>query len=66
VLERINATLATIVTAREGVGNQRKRVLSLQDRVVKELARCDDVLAKIAQARKELVGPLFARDRLAI
>ncbi len=66
VLERINATLATIVTAREGVGGQRKRVLSLQDRAVKELARCDDVLAKIAQVRNERVGSLFARDSLPI
>lgn len=66
VLERINATLATIVTARESVGNQRQRVLSLQDQVVKERARCDDVLARIAQARRELAGPLFARDSLPI
>ncbi len=66
VLERINATLAAIVAAREGVGAQRTRVLSLQDRVVREVARCDDVLAKIAQARNELAGPLFARDSLPI
>jgi potassium-dependent mechanosensitive channel len=66
LLERINATLAAIVAAREAVGAQRTRVLSLQDQVVKEIARCDDVLAKIARARNELVGPLFARDSLPI
>src|SRR5207245_6843387 len=66
VLERINATLAAIVAARESVGGERTRVLSLQDRVVKEIARCDDVLAKIAQARNELIGPLFVRDSLPI
>ena len=66
VLERINATLAAITTAREGVADQRKRVLNLQDRTARELAHCDDVLARIAQARKELAGPLFARDSLPI
>jgi potassium efflux system protein len=66
VLERINATLAAIVVAREAVGAQRTRVLGLQDRVVEEIARCDDILTKIAQARNELVGPLFARDSLPI
>jgi len=66
VLERINATLAAIMTAREGVADQRKRVLGLQDRTARELARCDDVLARIAQAREELTGPLFARDSLPI
>jgi len=66
VLERINATLATIITGREGVADQRKRVLSLQDRTARELAHCDDVLARIAKARDELAGPLFARDSLPI
>ncbi len=66
VLERINATLAAIAAAQGDIGDQRARVLSLQDRVVKEIARCDDVLAKIAQARNELGGPLFARDSLPI
>ena len=66
VLERINATLAAIVVARESVEGQRTRVLRLQDRVVKEIARCDETLAKIAQARNELRGPLFVRDSLPI
>ena len=66
VLERINATLEAIVVARGSVGGELTRVLSLQDRVVKEIARCDDVLAKIGQARNELVGTLFVRDSLSI
>jgi potassium efflux system protein len=66
VLERINGTLAAIITARQGVADQRKRVLSLQDRTVSELAHCDDVLARIAQTREELAGSLFARDSLPI
>ena len=66
VLDRINATLEAIVVARGSVGGELTRVLSLQDRVVKEIARCDDVLAKIGQARNELVGTLFVRDSLSI
>ena len=62
VLERISATLAAIVAVRVSVEGERSRVLHLQDRVVKEIARCDDVLAKVGQARNELVGPLFVRD----
>ncbi len=66
VLERITATLAAIVVGRESVGGQRTRVLSLQDRVVKEIARCDDALAKVAQARNEMIGSLLVRDSLPI
>ena len=62
VLERITATLAAIVAAREAVERQRTYVLSLQDRVVREIARCDAVQARIAGARNGLVGPLLARD----
>src|SRR5207245_731117 len=53
---------AASVAARMSVEGERSRVLHLQDRVVKEIARCDDVLAKVGQARNELVGPLFVRD----
>jgi potassium efflux system protein len=66
VLDRIHATLAAIVAARDTLGDWRARVLRLQDRVAKETARCDDVLAKIAQARDELVGPLFTRNSVPI
>lgn len=66
VLDRINTTLAAIVVARETLGDRRARVLRLQDRVVKETDRCDDVLAKITQARDELAEPVFARDSVPI
>ena len=51
---------------RETLGDRRASVLRLQDRVVKETVRCDDVLAKITQARDELAGPVFTRDRVPI
>jgi small-conductance mechanosensitive channel len=66
VVERIDGTLAAIAAARQGVGERLTHVLGLQDRVVKEIARCDAILSKIAQAGTALVGPLFARDGLPI
>ena len=66
VLDRINATLTAIVLARDRVASRRAHVLLLQDRLVTEMARCDEVLAKIAQARGEPVGPVFTRDSVPI
>ncbi|HET7380145.1 MAG TPA: mechanosensitive ion channel domain-containing protein [Gaiellales bacterium] len=66
VLERINATLAAIVAARDAVGAWQARVLRLQDRVVKEAARCDAILANIRQTHDELVGGVFTRNSVPI
>ena len=66
VLDRINATVASIVAAHQMLGERRARVLQVQDRVVKEMARCDDMLGKIARAREELVGRIFTRDSAPI
>jgi small-conductance mechanosensitive channel len=66
VLDRINATVASIVAAHQTLGDRRARVLRVQDRVVKEMARCDDVLGKIARARDELVVRMFTRDSAPI
>jgi small-conductance mechanosensitive channel len=62
VVDRINATLAAVVSARDIVVDGRTRVLRLQDRVVKEAARCDDVLSRISRIRRNVVAPLFTRD----
>jgi potassium-dependent mechanosensitive channel len=66
VVERIDGTMAAIAAARKIVGERLTHVLGLQDRVVREMARCDDVLSKIAQADDALIGPLFSRDGLPI
>ena len=66
VLERIDTTLAAIAAARKSVEERLSHVLSLQDRAVTELVRCDEVLARIAQAGNALAGPLLARDSLPI
>jgi potassium-dependent mechanosensitive channel len=66
VIERIDATLVAIAAAQRSVGDRLTHVLGVQDRVVREIARCDDVAARIAEAGAMLVGPLFSRDSLPI
>jgi potassium-dependent mechanosensitive channel len=66
VFARIDGTLAAIATARGNAGAQLARVFGLQDRAAKQLARCDDVLARITQAGNALQGPLLSRDAVAI
>ena len=62
VLQQIDATLAVIAAARTSADQGLAQVLALQDRTVKEIARCDDALARIAKTGNVLVGPLLARD----
>jgi small-conductance mechanosensitive channel len=66
VLERIESTLAALAATRRSVGAQRAWVLGLQDRLVKEIGRCDDALARIARAETALITPPFARDSAPI
>ena len=66
VVDRVDATLQGISTARTRVDGRLAQVLGLQDRVVNEIARCDDVLARIAAARDARAGPLWSRDGLPI
>jgi small-conductance mechanosensitive channel len=66
VIERIDATLAAIMAAQTTAAERLTHVLGVQDRVVREIARCDDVLSKIAQAGAALAGPLLSRDSFPI
>jgi potassium efflux system protein len=66
VIERIDATLTAIVAAQSSTAERLTHVLGVQDRVVREIARCDDVLSKIAQADAALAGPLLSRDSVPI
>ena len=65
VLARIDATLAAIATARRNADAQLARVLGLQDTAARDIARCDDVLARITRATNAL-GPLLSRDAVPI
>jgi small-conductance mechanosensitive channel len=62
VLQQIDATIAAIAAARKKADDGLAYVLALQDRTVKEIAHCDDALARIAKTGNALVGPLLARD----
>ena len=66
VVDRVDATLQGISAARTRVDGRLAHVLGLQDRVVNQIARCDDVLARIAAAGEAQAGPLLSRDSLPI
>ena len=66
VLDRINGTLSAVVAARGTMVDARTHVLRLQDQVVSETARCDDVLARIARARGDMVASVLTRDSVPI
>jgi potassium-dependent mechanosensitive channel len=66
VVDRVDATLRGISAARTRAGGRLAHALGLQDRVVNQIARCDDVLARIAAASDEQAGPLLSRDGLPI
>jgi potassium-dependent mechanosensitive channel len=62
VLERVEDTIAAIAAGQQDLADTRAHVLGLQDRVGKDIVRCDDMLHRIAQAQNALRGPLFVRD----
>jgi small-conductance mechanosensitive channel len=66
VLARIDDTTAAISVARRAADARLAHVLELQDRAVKDIARCDTVLARIAQTQDALGGAILSRDALPI
>ena len=62
LLARIDAVLAAIEAARQRVEIARAAALVLQDRVTRELSRCEDALVELGQARRHAAGDLFVRD----
>jgi small-conductance mechanosensitive channel len=64
VREQIDGTMAVIAVARRNADDGLRYVLALQDRTVKEIARCDDALARIAKTENARRGPLLAPDAL--
>ena len=61
-LERIDTVLAAIETARKRVETARAAMLVLQDRVARELSRCEDALVELGRARRRAAGDLFVRE----
>ena len=62
VLEQIDSTMAVIAAARRNADDGLAYVLTLQDRTVKEIARCDEALARIAKTENARAGSLLAPD----
>ena len=66
VLQQIDATMEVIAAARKNAADGLAHVLALQDRAVREIARCDEALAGIARTANALQGPILAQDALPI
>ena len=66
ILQQIDATLAAIAAAQTPLEAQRLAVLDLQSRVAREVARCEQVLAQIAQVQQQTVTGMLVRDGLPL
>jgi potassium efflux system protein len=66
VLQQIDATLAAIVAAQTPLEAQRVVVLDLQSRIAHEVARCEQMLAQIAQVQQQAVTGMLVRDGLPL
>ena len=62
ILQQIDATLAAIEAAQTPLQAQRTDVLDLQSRIAPEVARCENVLAQIAQVQQKAVTGMLVRD----
>jgi potassium-dependent mechanosensitive channel len=62
VIERIDAVLSSLATARGRVESQRTTTLVLQDKVAQEMERSEQALALIGQARRQATGDLLTLD----
>ena len=62
IVERIDAVLGELDTARARVEKARSATLLLQDRVAREVMRCEEALVELAAARRQAAGELFERD----
>ncbi len=63
VIERVDGVVTAIDASATRMQKQRTATLVLQDRVVQEVARCEGVLARIAELRRGLGGRFFVQDR---
>jgi small-conductance mechanosensitive channel len=66
VIERIDGVLTALAQFRDQLLGQRAVTLVLQDRVAREVAQCEAMLARIAAARIDVAGRLLERDSLPL
>jgi small-conductance mechanosensitive channel len=62
VVDRIAGILTSIDQTRGRLQQERAAMLVLQDRVARQVERCDEALTRIAAAREEMAERLLARD----
>jgi small-conductance mechanosensitive channel len=62
VFQRITDVLAAIAETQAKLESHRGAMLVLQDRVARELSRCEEALAEVQQARQRAVSDLFVRE----
>jgi len=61
-LQQIDATLASLVAAQRPIQTERAAALDLQSRVGAAVARCNSVLAQIAQVQQKAVTGMLVRN----
>jgi small-conductance mechanosensitive channel len=66
VVSRIDSVLGAIDQTRARLEEERGATLVLQDRVAQQVARCDDLLARLATARHDVAGRLLARNAVPL
>jgi len=62
ILQQIQTTLSSIEAVQSTLKAQEEAVLGLQGDIARELARCEEVLEKIAKAQKSAVAGILARE----
>jgi potassium-dependent mechanosensitive channel len=62
VIDRVEAVLASLTEGRTGLEEHRATTLLLQDRVARELTRCDEALDALGRARRRAASDLLVRE----
>ena len=62
LFQRITDVLGAIAETQAKLEAQRSATLLLQNKVARELSRCEEALAEVEQARQRAVGDLFMRE----
>jgi small-conductance mechanosensitive channel len=66
LIERVGAVRSALGAAQARVSSQREATLQLQDRVAREVTRCEEALALLGQARRRATSDLFGRESTPI
>ena len=62
VVQQIESTLSAIVVTQRSLQPRLDTILALQSRIAREKVRCDSIIAEIAEAQRQAVKKITARD----